>query len=123
MANLVIILTLVILLQLIFSLYQLRYYQRFMRRLLDKYQDRPGFRLVSEIIKTGLSSHVLVVIYNGEKKISEAYYLDGVMVFSRFKPYDAIVGLSLDECLAAVAEAKKQTAKTRALANLVTKYK
>ncbi|AXQ77825.1 hypothetical protein DDV21_001440 [Streptococcus chenjunshii] len=123
MANLAIILTLIIFLQLIFSLYQLQYYQRFMRQLIDKYQDRPNCRLVSEIIKTGLSSHVLVVVYDGEKRITEAYYLDGIMIFSRFKPYDAIVGLPLDEHSVAIAEAEKQTAKTRALANLVAKYK
>ncbi len=123
MANLAIVLTVVMLLQLVLTLYQVRNYQRFMASLVAKYQDTSEYQLASEVVKSRLFSHVVAIIFDKNKKIVEAYYLNGMTIFSKFKPYTQLVGEYLDEELLPQIETEKKDAKTKAVRALITKYK
>lgn len=119
MAKLAIVLTVILLFQLILSLYQVRYYQQFMSDLVEKYNHTSDYYLVSEVVKSRLSSNTLALIYDQNKIIVEAYYLSGMTIFSRFKPYDAIVGHSLNKQLLAIVHGDKM--KERAISMLIEK--
>lgn len=123
MANLAIVLTVVILLQLILSLYQVQNYQKFMASLVKKYQDTNNYQLATEIIKTRLFSNIVAVVFDQDKLIVEAYYLNGMTIFSKFKPYQQLVGQHLDETLLSNMENEKQDPKVKAVRALVEKYK
>ncbi|MBF0777927.1 transcriptional regulator GutM [Streptococcus cuniculi] len=119
MAKLAIVLTVILLFQLILSLYQVRYYQQFMSDLVEKYKHTSDYYLVSEVVKSRLSSNTLALIHNKNKVIIEAYYLRGMTIFSKFKPCDAVVGHCLNKQLLAVVQGDKL--KERAISMLIEK--
>lgn len=120
MANLAIVMTVVVLFQLLLSLYQIRYYQGFMASLVKKYQKTEDYKLVSEVTKSSLSSKILVLIYDKEKVIVEAHYLNGISIFSKFKPCQELIGRRLDSRLLSLVKGDKKS--PRGLAALVAKY-
>lgn len=62
MRNLVIALTLVLLVQLLLTIYQVQYYQGFMKSLVKKYQDTQNYQLVSEVVKSRFRSSIVALI-------------------------------------------------------------
>lgn len=123
MANLAIALTVVILLQLVLTLYQVQNYQKFMASLVKKYQDTTDYQLVSEVVKSKLFSHVVTLIFDKNKMIVEAYYLNGMTIFSKFQPYNQLVGYRLDEDLLTIVESENQSTRGKAVRALVEKHK
>lgn len=122
MRNLVIALTLVLLVQLLLTIYQVQYYQGFMKNLVKKYQDTQNYQLVSEVVKSRFRSSIVALIYDQNKVIVEAYCLNGLTIFSRFKPFDQLVGQVLNANLLSVIKGEENSAKGRAVRGLVEKY-
>ncbi|MGT2910144.1 transcriptional regulator GutM [Streptococcus cameli] len=123
MGELAIVLTVVMLFQLILSIYQVQYYQNFMGTLVKKYQDTQDYQLISEVNKTLLSSNVVVVIMDKSKIIKEAYSLKGMTIFSKFQPYEQLIGHRLDEKLIPLVESNKKDGRVKAVQALIEKYK
>ena len=122
MRNLAIALTLVLLVQLLLTIYQVQYYQGFMKSLVKKYQDTQNYQLVSEVVKSRFRSSIVALIYDQNKVIVEAYCLNGSTIFSRFQPFDQLVGQVLDANLLSVIKGEENSAKGRAVRGLVEKY-
>ena len=122
MRNLAIALTLVLLVQLLLTIYQVQYYQGFMKNLVKKYQDTQNYQLVSEVVKSRFRSSIVALIYDQNKVIVEAYCLNGLTIFSRFQPFDQLVGQVLNANLLSVIKGEENSAKVRAVRGLVEKY-
>ncbi len=122
MKNLAIALTLVLLVQLLLTIYQVQYYQGFMKSLVKKYQDTQNYQLVSEVVKSRFRSSIVALIYDQNKVIVEAYCLNGLTIFSRFQPFDQLVGQVLDANLLSVIKGEENSARGRAVRGLVEKY-
>ena len=122
MRNLAIALTLVLLVQLLLTIYQVQYYQGFMKNLVKKYQDTQNYQLVSEVVKSRFRSSIVALIYDQNKVIVEAYCLNGLTIFSRFQPFDQLVGQVLDANLLSVIKGEENSARGRAVRGLVEKY-
>ena len=122
MANLAIALTLVLLVQLLLTVYQIQYYQKFMKDLVKKYQNTKDYQLVSEVVKSRFRSSIVALIYDQNKVIVEAYCLNGLTIFSRFQPFDQLVGQVLNANLLSVIKGEENSAKGRAVRGLVEKY-
>lgn len=122
MRNLAIALTLVLLVQLLLTIYQVQYYQGFMKSLVKKYQDTQNYQLVSEVVKSRFRSSIVALIYDQNKVIVEAYCLNGLTIFSRFQPFDQLVGQVLDANLLSVIKGEENSARGRAVRGLVEKY-
>lgn len=123
MGELAIVLTVVMLFQLVFSIYQVHYYQRFMRTMVAKYQDTTRYRLISEVNKTLFSSHVVVMVIDEVKEIQEAYVLKGMTIFSKFQPYQQLVGHRLDDGLIPLVSSSAKDSTSKAIRALIEKYK
>lgn len=122
MRNPAIALTLVLLVQLLLTIYQVQYYQGFMKNLVKKYQDTQNYQLVSEVVKSRFRSSIVALIYDQNKVIVEAYCLNGLTIFSRFQPFDQLVGQVLNANLLSVIKGEENSAKGRAVRGLVEKY-
>ncbi|CQR23806.1 DNA-binding transcriptional activator GutM [Streptococcus varani] len=122
MANLAIVLTVVILFQLVLTIYQIQHYQKFMASLVRKYQNTNDYQLVSEVVKSRFFSSIVALIYDKDKVIVEAYYLNGMTIFSKFKPYSQLVGQVLDKGLSSNMDDSKAGARRKAVEILVEKY-
>lgn len=122
MANLAIALTLVLLVQLLLTVYQIQYYQKFMKDLVKKYQNTKDYQLVSEVVKSRFRSSIVALIYDQNKVIVEAYCLNGLTIFSRFQPFDQLVGQVLDADLLSVIKGEEGSARGKAVRGLVEKY-
>lgn len=61
MQGIVVLGTLIVVLQGIFSLFQIRYYQCFVKQLVQRYKNKSGYQLNTEVAKNWYSSVVLVL--------------------------------------------------------------
>ena len=107
MQGIVVLGTLIVVLQGIFSLFQIRYYQRFVKQLIQRYKNKSGYQLNTEVAKNWYSSVVLVVVTNTQGKIIEAYTYSGLTIFSRFTSCEALVGEQTSQELLKEWQAKK----------------
>lgn len=87
---------LIIVLQLIFSVYQLRKYDRFIKELVKKHNTK-GYSLYSETVKKFFKTVVVVIVTDDTNKVVEAYEHDGVTIFARFYPMQELAGQTLDK--------------------------
>lgn len=111
----------IILLQLLLSLYQVRYYNRFIQKLAKKYKGSNGYRLSTEVAKKYYSSVVIVVILDDQKKIVEAFSYSGLTIFSKFKEIHECIGNKLDAELLSVIKGQKSDLKAKAFEALINK--
>lgn len=121
MEKIVVLATLIILCQLLLSLYQINYYNRFIRNLTRRYEKQAGYYLQTNVAKNIYSSLVIAVVTNEQNEIVEAYVYSGLTIFSNFKPCKEIEGKYLSrECLKYLSE-KENSLKRKAFENLVNK--
>lgn len=113
--------TVIILLQLVFSLYQVNYYNRFLKNLAQKYSDSVGYSLDTEVSKNMLSSAVVAIVSDEQNKIQEAYYYKGTTIFSKFKRIEQLENRNLDQTLFDEIATSKKTLMTKALSKLIEK--
>lgn len=113
--------TVIILLQLIFSLYQVRYYNRFVRHLASKYNGVTGYTLTTDVAKHLLASVVVAVITDENGVIIELYFYSGLTIFSRFKRFENFDDEKLDTKLISQMEQEKSKLKKKVFKQLVNK--
>ncbi|MCA6775370.1 transcriptional regulator GutM [Enterococcus mundtii] len=121
MQGLIIIATLIIACQVFLSLYQIRYYNRFMRNLVNRFDNCSGYTLNTEIEKNWYSSVVLVVITDSHDLIIEAYVYSGLTIFSRFKAYESLKGKTISQDLKEEFDHKKSSLKQRVVYSFLIK--
>lgn len=113
--------TVIILLQSVFSLYQVRYYNRFVRNLANQYNGTKGYKLTTEVAKHLFTSVVVAVITDEKGVIIELYFYSGLTIFSRFKRFNKFDGEKLDTKLISQIEQEKSKLKKKAFKQLINK--
>lgn len=121
MESIAILATIIILLQSVFSLYQVQYYNRFVRNLANKYRGNKGYDLKTDVAKHLLSSAVIVVVTDINGVIMELYFYSGLTVFSKFKRLEKFDGKKLDNELVSLMDQEKSKLKKKAFNQLVMK--
>ncbi|PTQ83968.1 glucitol operon activator protein GutM [Trichococcus patagoniensis] len=121
MEKIAVLASVIILLQLILSLYQVRYYNRFIKKLTKKYEGSHGYRLRTEVAKKYYSSVVIVVVLDEQHRIVECFSYSGLTIFSKFKIYDKYVGEKIDNHLLNIIKGEKPGLKSTAFETLICK--
>lgn len=121
MEGLAVLATVIMLLQLVFSLYQVNYYNRFLKKLMHRYSNSSGYQLNTEIEKNIFSSVVVAMITNQENQIVEVYYYKGLTIFSKFKPLDTLKSKYISEELYQQIIGSKNDLINKALKKLLDK--
>lgn len=121
MEKIVVLASVIILLQLILSLYQVRYYNRFIKQLAKKYEGSHGYRLRTEVAKKYYASVVVVVVVDDQQVIVESFAYSGLTIFSKFKEFEGYIGKKIDADLLNVIKQKKNGLKATALEALICK--
>lgn len=99
MESIVSLLILIVVLQLVLSLVQIRYYDTFIRKLVMKYKNSEGNKLTIKKGNSKLKSVIVVLVINENKKIVEAYEFNGNLIFSKFKPIMELKNATIDSFL------------------------
>ncbi|MBE9912326.1 transcriptional regulator GutM [Enterococcus mundtii] len=121
MQGLIILATLIIACQAFLSWYQIRYYNHFMKNLVNRFDNCSGYTLNTEIGKNWYSSVVLAVITDSHDVIIEAYVYSGLTVFSRFKAYESLKGRTISKDLKEEFHHKKSSLKQRVVYSFLSK--
>lgn len=111
----------VVILQMGLSVYQLRYYDKFIRQLVQKYANSKGYELKTETSSNMLKTVIVAIIFNDNNIIVEAYEFKGNTIFSKFKPMEELVGIEVNEAFIKELEGKKDSLKNKALLKLLNK--
>ncbi|GEM02712.1 DNA-binding transcriptional regulator of glucitol operon [Halolactibacillus halophilus] len=90
MRELAIVASIIIFFQLLLSLYQVHYYNKFLKVLVKKYSEKPGYMLSTGVAKGKIQSVVIALVYNEDNYIVEAYQFKGASIFSKFKSLDIL---------------------------------
>lgn len=93
--TIIIIVLFMLFLQTIFSFYQIKYYERFVKNLALKYRGENRF-LYTEKSEKKINRTILVIIVDNNKHILDAYQYSGVLFFSKFKRFPEIIGLKMN---------------------------
>ena len=121
MERIAVLASVIILIQLILSLYQVRYYNRFIKKLAKKYEGSHGYRLRTEVAKKYYSSVVVVMVLDDQQMIVESFAYSGLTIFSKFKEFEGYIGKKIDTDLLNVIKEKKIGLKEKALEALICK--
>lgn len=113
--------TLIIACQVFFSLYQIRYYNGFMKKLIKSYDKKTGYTLTTEVEKSWYSSVVLAVVTDSQDRIVDSYIYSGLTIFSRFKPCDVLTGKTISEELKNEISSSKSSLQQRAITSFLSK--
>lgn len=121
MKNFAALATVILLLQSVFSLHQVGYYNRFIRELAKRYSNKKGFRLETDVAKNLFFSAVAAVIIDADGKIQELYYYSGLTIFSKFKRIYAFDEKKVSNELMTLIEAEKSVLKKKVFKQLIKK--
>jgi DNA-binding transcriptional regulator of glucitol operon len=113
--------TVILLLQTVFSLYQVKYYNNFVKKLAQKYSEAKGYHLTTEVAKHLMTSIVAVVITDEKDTIIELYFYSGLTIFSRFRRFKTFDGKLLDSMLLIQLEQEKSKLKQKVFKQLINK--
>lgn len=109
---------LILVLQLIFSVHQLRKYDRFIQQLVEKYNVK-GYSLYSETAKKIFSTVVVVIVTDENNKVVEAYEYKGLTIFARFYLIDEIIGRKLNKDFYREMEQKEDNLTLEAIIKII----
>jgi len=111
----------IVLLQTIFSFYQIKYYHHFIKGVVKSYEHKPNYHLDTEIVKKAFGSIVIAVVTDNNNTIIESYYYRGFTVLSKFQDFNEIKGKQLDKYLLDHLENKQLGLKQKAIKQLINK--
>lgn len=111
----------VVVIQMGLSVYQLRYYDKFIRQLVQKYANSKGYELKTETSSNMLKTVIVAVIFDDNNIIIEAHEIKGNTIFSKFKPMKKLVNIEVNEALINELEIKKKNLQNKALLKLLNK--
>ncbi|MTD40405.1 hypothetical protein GIX45_17625 [Erwinia sp. CPCC 100877] len=113
--------TIILLLQLVFSLYQVKYYNNFVKALVKKYSGENGYHLTTEVAKTLFASAIAAMITDEHGTIVELYFYSGITIFSRFQRFKTFDGKVLDSTLMLQMEQENSKLKQKVFRQLINK--
>lgn len=90
---------LIVILQISLSLFQMKYYEKFLRELVKKYAKSEGYELDTSISKGIFNTAIVAVVSDESHKIIEAYEYKGKTLFSKFKKKTSIINKTIDQDL------------------------
>lgn len=105
----------IVVVQMVFSIYQIRYYDKFIRSLVKKYTQKQGYALNTDTAKNLFKQVMVVVVANANNEIIEAHELSGNTIFSKFQPIRELEGRQINEDLIRDFEKEKMTLTDQAL--------
>jgi len=108
----------IIVIQQVLGIMQIRYYERFMNRLVKKYAGYEGYELNTEMVKKWYKKTFYVVVTNQNNQIVELYRYQGLTVFARFKLIEELNGRVLNEDLVNSIDTSKKSAFEGLLASI-----
>lgn len=107
--------------QMVFSIYQVRYYDKFIRSLVKKYAQNQGYALNTETAKSLFKQVMAVVVVDENNEIVEAHEFKGNTIFSKFQPIKELEGRQINEDLIRDFEKEKMTLTDQALVKIFKK--
>lgn len=91
--KLAIILSMILLIQYVATIIQVRHYQKYVGKIVSRYKGKEGYFLYSGMNRRKLSpGAVAMIVVNNDYVIEDCYILKGVSVFSKFKKYEKYIG-------------------------------
>ncbi|PXW86709.1 glucitol operon activator protein GutM [Streptohalobacillus salinus] len=121
MKELAILATVIIFFQFLLSLYQIQYYNKFLKTLVKKYSADSGYTLVTDVTKRKVRSVVLAIVFDQEDQIIEAYYFDGSSIFSKFKTIKLLERQYISEALILKTKSIKSKLVSKAIEDFLNK--
>lgn len=111
----------VIVIQLFFSLFQMKYYEKFVKAIAKRYENTSGFNLYTESASKLFSKSIVVLVTNRDQHIVEAYEYSGLTVLSKFKELKNLIGKELNKQLYNETEKLKGSLYAKALLKIIDK--
>ncbi len=93
--SLVILMILLILSQGLFSIVQVKYYQRFIKKITME-QAGTEYEFYTEVVKGKILRAIVAVVVDADGKIIQCYICRGLTIFARFKEQQSFKGARLD---------------------------
>jgi DNA-binding transcriptional regulator of glucitol operon len=91
--KLAIILSMILLIQYVATIIQVRHYQKYVGKIVSRYKGKEGYFLYSGMNRRKWSpGAVAMIVVNNDYVIEDCYILKGVSVFSKFKKYEKYIG-------------------------------
>jgi len=121
MSNFAVLATVLLVIQMLLSFLQVRYYSGFVRKIAKKFANQSGCTLKTQVAKGILKSTIILVVTDQEDKIVEVYEYAGMTVLSRFKRKDEFIGQILNHQFLSQLDPKRVSKQRRnAFEKLVT---
>lgn len=117
--GLVILMLVLILSQGLFSLVQVKYYQRFIKKITTE-QAGTEYEFYTEVVKGKILRAIVAVVVDADGKIIQCYICQGLTIFARFKEQQAFKGARLATYRTA-SEEKRAPQIEKALAKIYTR--
>lgn len=121
MKSLAVLGTLIVLFQAVFSFYQIKYYNYFIRNIIRKHENKTDYRLDTEIVKKMFGSMVILVVTDKDNVVIESFYYRGFTVFSKFRKFNELNGRKLNKYVLTHIGSEKSKLKRQAIERLINK--
>ncbi|MBO0451544.1 MULTISPECIES: transcriptional regulator GutM [Enterococcus] len=79
------------------SIMQVKYYQKFIRKMTDDFDHCSTYELYTDVSKGSLFKAIVAVVVDEDGKIISCYACRGLTIFARFKKEERYHGLTLTE--------------------------
>lgn len=96
MGGFVILLAILMMLQSVFSVVQVKYYQSFIRKITTE-QAGTDYDFYTEVVKGRMLRTIVAVVIDKNGKVVQCYCCSGLTIFAKFKEDTAYQGMHLEE--------------------------
>ncbi|MEO1769059.1 MULTISPECIES: transcriptional regulator GutM [Enterococcus] len=96
MGGFVILLAILMMLQSVFSVVQVKYYQSFIRKITTE-QAGTDYDFYTEVVKGRMLRTIVAVVIDKNGKVVQCYCCSGLTIFAKFKEDPAYQGMHLEE--------------------------
>ncbi|MEO1771721.1 transcriptional regulator GutM [Candidatus Enterococcus ferrettii] len=97
MHQLLIVLFVLMMIQSLGSIFQVKYYQGFIKKITVAYQNHAFHELYTDVSKGSLFKTIVAVVADQNNKIISCYVCKGFTIFARFKQEPSYQGINLAE--------------------------
>lgn len=119
MSGLVIVLIVLMLSQSLLSIVQVKYYQRFIKKITTE-QAGTEYEFYTEVVKGRLLRAIVAVVVDAEGRVIQCYVCKGLTIFARFKEDQSYKGTQLVS-YSNVAKEKGASQTEKALSQIYTR--
>ncbi|MGM0168463.1 hypothetical protein IGI39_004218 [Enterococcus sp. AZ135] len=97
MQLLLIVLCILMVTQSVTSIMQVKYYQKFIRKITEEFDQSSNYELYTDVSKGSLFKTIVAVVIDTEGRIIHCYACKGLTIFARFKKEEVYHGSTLTE--------------------------